>query len=158
MTLLASLLGAVLTPAIVGLATYAATILTSVPTRVANWSIRRQGLELDLERIDGELADGLADLDTEHVAQTRAILGSGRTHAIVGGSDVDLALRGAKSTYDQTKTRMKRDAEVRRSEVRKELKAGLVTHLFAERCQGGHQPRGFRSTFPAKATEPKESR
>jgi hypothetical protein len=147
----AAFTGDVVTPALVGLATYTATLLASVPTRIANWSIRRQGLELDLLRIDGERDDALADMDTEYAGQRRAILGPGQTHAIVGGSDTDISLRRAQANSDQAKVRLRREAELRRSEVQKELDAGWWTHLFAERCQGGHQPRGLRSTFPAKA-------
>jgi hypothetical protein len=139
-----------LIPAIAGAAV---TVVLALPTRIANWSIRRQGLEVDLERIEHDLAEAKDGFEREFRGARRSILGRGTTHVTIGDSDEEYALGQAEKRRDREVNRVGQEARLRRLEITKELDASWWTHMFAERCQGGHQPSGLRPTFPRRVTE-----
>ena len=140
----------VIASAIGGIVTYVATLVVTLPTRAANWEMRRQGLELDLERIDSGRDDAVAEVKRWHADARRELLGLGPT-VIIKGSPTDHKLKALEAQRDRELHAIPRDAEFRRREVQKELDATWWTHMFADRCQGGHQPAVFRSTFPPHA-------
>jgi hypothetical protein len=140
----------VIISAIGGVVAYVATLVVTLPTRAANWDIRRQGLELDLERIEAARDDAVSEAERTEAQTRRGLLGPG-TSAVLHGSPTHHQLKDAEARREREVETIRRDAELRCREAQKELDARWWTHMFADRCQGGHQPAVFRSTFPGHA-------
>jgi hypothetical protein len=140
---------------VTGILVPVAAMIITLPTRIANWTIRSQDLEVERQRGQHELQAGLEELTAKEKDEIVKMYGHG-TRAVIHGSPQAYQEKRLRADYQRQRKALMSEAKRREMAIDQELDANWWTHMFASRCQGGPQP-SLPDVLPRRRNAPPES-